>query len=198
MPSKPIIVFCDFDGTITTKDSFAEFIKFYKSPAFFYFGLILCSPFLLLFKLRILSNQVAKEILTRFFFKSNHIADFSEKATNFSLTKIDDILIPKAIKKLEEYKKSGSKIVIVSASFSLYLKAWCNKNDFELIATELEVKDEKITGDFLGKNCYGEEKLKRILLSYDLSNYEVHTYGDTKGDLPMLSIAQKSFYRVFN
>ncbi len=195
---KSIIVFCDFDGTITTKDSFAEFIKFYKSPTLFYFGLILCSPFLLLFKLRVLSNQAAKELLTRFYFKGDHITDFSEKANTFSLTKIDDILIPKAIQQLQEYKKAGGKVVIVSASFALYLKAWCSKNDFELIATELEVKDEKITGNFFGENCYGEEKLKRIRLSYDLSNYEVHAYGDTKGDLPMLSIAQKSFYRVFN
>jgi phosphoserine phosphatase len=42
---------------------------------------------------------------------------------------------------------------------------------------------KKITGNFFGENCYGEEKLKRIRLSYDLSNYEVHAYGDTKGRL---------------
>lgn len=196
--SKPIIVFCDFDGTITTKDSFAEFIKFYKSPFYFYCGLVLLSPILILFKLRIISNQTAKEFLTKFYFGKENLDEFIKKATYFSLHKIDKIIIPKAINTLHEHKKNGATIVIVSASFSLYLSDWCKKNDFELLATELEIIDDKITGKFKGKNCYGEEKLKRIRLNYDLSNYEVHAYGDTKGDLPMLSIAQKSFYRVFN
>ena len=123
---------------------------------------------------------------------------FSEKAKQFSLNNIDHIIIPKAIKMLKAYQENGDKVVIVSASFSCYLKSWCLNNGFELLATELEVQNEKITGKFLGKNCYGEEKLKRIRLSYDISNYEVHVYGDTKGDFPMMKIANKSFYRVFN
>ncbi|MGE0560393.1 MAG: HAD family hydrolase [Flavobacteriales bacterium] len=196
--SRSIIVFCDFDGTITTKDSFAEFIKFYTSPAYFYFGIIINAPTLVLYKLGLISNQTAKETLTRFYFKREGVLVFSEKAKHFSLNNIDNIIIPNAINKLKAYQDNGDKVVIVSASFSYYLKPWCINNGFELLATELEEQNEKITGKFLGKNCYGEEKLKRIYLSYDISNHEIHVYGDTKGDFPMMRIANKSFYRVFN
>lgn len=196
--SKPIIVFCDFDGTITTKDSLAEFIKFYKSPLYFYCGLVLFSPILILFKLGVISNQTAKELLTKFYFGKETIDEFIKKATYFSLHKIDKIIIPKAINTLQEHKKNGATVVIVSASFSLYLSGWCKKNDFELLATELEIINDKITGNFKGKNCYGIEKVNKIKSRYQLNNSVVYAYGDTKGDLPMLNLAHHSFYKIFN
>lgn len=196
--SKPIIVFCDFDGTITTKDSLAEFIKFYKSPFYFYCGLVLLSPILILFKLGVISNQRAKELLTKFYFGKESLDEFIKKATYYSLHKIDEIIIPKAINTLHEHKKNGATIVIVSASFSLYLSDWCKKNDFELLATELEIINDKITGKFKGKNCYGNEKVNKIKNHYQLDDSVIYAYGDTKGDLPMLELANYPFYRIFN
>jgi HAD superfamily phosphoserine phosphatase-like hydrolase len=89
-------------------------------------------------------------------------------------------------------------IVIVSASPDNWLKAWCKQFGAALISTKLEVRDRKLTGKIDGKNCRGEEKVRRIRMQYDLSNYdEVYAYGDTKGDKPMLALATFAFYQPF-
>ena len=81
------------------------------------------------------------------------------------------------------------KIVVVSASINNYLKPWCDKLGFELISTELETVDGKLTGKFSTPNCNGFEKVIRINKKYNLSNYEeIHVFGNSKGDLPMLNL----------
>jgi phosphatidylglycerophosphatase C len=40
------IAFFDFDGTITTKDTLLEIIKFQKGTLRFYTGFLLCSPYI--------------------------------------------------------------------------------------------------------------------------------------------------------
>jgi hypothetical protein len=62
------LLFFDFDGTITTKDTLLEFIKFSKGKLNFLSGFLIYSPFLVAYKLGIISNQSAKEkVLATFF-----------------------------------------------------------------------------------------------------------------------------------
>ena len=47
-----------------------------------------------------------------------------------------------------------------------------------------------LTGEFKGKNCNGEEKVKRIKAHLMLSEYdEILAFGDSSGDEAMLSLA---------
>ena len=54
---------------------------------------------------------------------------------------------------------------------------------FDLISTELEVKDGKLTGKFSTPNCNGKEKVRRIKEKYNLKlylkpqlEYDVHNF----------------------
>ena len=88
--------------------------------------------------------------------------------------------------------------MIVSASISNYLKPWCDEMGFHLICTELEVKDGKLTGKFSTPNCNGTEKVRRIKEKYDLSIYdEIHVFGNSKGDFPMLELGTHKYYKFF-
>jgi len=99
---------------------------------------------------------------------------------------------------IEKLKAAGAEIVIVSASAENWIQQWCRQHQLQLIATRLEIKNDRMTGRILGRNCYGQEKESRITSSYNLSQYdEIYCYGDTKGDKPMLSLATFSFYRPF-
>mgnify|MGYP002412433442 CR=1 FL=1 len=70
---------------------------------------------------------------------------------------------------------------------------------FDLLATQLEIKDHKLTGCYAGQNCHGEEKVRRIKAVYDLAQFDkIYAYGDTSGDKPMLALAHQSFYKHFN
>ncbi len=62
------IAFFDFDGTITTKDTLLEIIKFQKGKTVFYFGFLLHTPWLIAYKLNWLPNDTGKTKNTYLFF----------------------------------------------------------------------------------------------------------------------------------
>ena len=196
---KKRIAFFDFDGTITTKDTLLEIIKYQKGVFSFYLGFLLCSPFLVAYKLGIISNQAAKEITLRWFFGKMPLAAFQEACNTFAVAGIDGLVRPKALTEIEKLKAAGAEIVIVSASAENWIQQWCNRHQLQLIATRLEINPkERITGRIEGRNCHGQEKVRRITAAYNLEQYdEVYCYGDTKGDKPMLALATFPFYRPF-
>ena len=197
---KKIIAFFDFDGTITKQDSFIDFIKYYYGLHRIILGFIYLAPILLFYKLKIVANYLAKEKTLKYFFGNVSENEFKKKAKEYSLKKITSILRSTASKKINWHRQNKHQIVVVSASIEDWLKPYCQQNNFDLIASKLEIKENKITGKLLGKNCYAMEKVKRIQEKYNLVEYqEIYVYGDSKGDLPMLKLASKNknFYRCF-
>lgn len=188
----------DFDGTITSKDSLVDFIQHAVGKLSYYIGVITLSPILAAYKLKFISNDIAKEKLITYFFKGCNVADFQQLAEQYSLTQIDEITRPMVMNKIRWHKSQGYKVVIVSASMECWLKPWCDKNNIDLISTRLEVKDNKLTGKFATKNCHGIEKVNRIKERYDLTEYNIiYVYGDSSGDKEMLRLATKSYYQYF-
>ncbi len=194
----PGIAFFDFDGTITTKDSMIEFIKFHHGKLRLYGGLAVLIPWLMAMKLKLISHQKAKEKMLSWFFKEYSENKFSTICSLFVQQKLPDLINKKAIKKITEHKANGYEVVVVSASASNWIKGWCNDQGLKCIATELEIINEKITGKLSGINCNYNEKARRIIKEYDLTNYTtIYCYGDSDGDKAMLKLATNSFYKSF-
>ncbi|WP_148571065.1 HAD-IB family hydrolase [Aliarcobacter cryaerophilus] len=192
------IAFFDFDGTITTDDSLLKFIRFVVGDRRFLLGLVVLSPMLVLYKLKLIPNYKAKQYMLSWFFKGMSEDAFFKVANEYSLVHIDKILRLKAIEKINWHKNQGHKVVVVSASIDCWLRPWCEKNGLELIATKLEIKDDIVTGKLLSKNCYGVEKVNRIKELYDLENFDyIYAYGDSSGDKQMLELAHEKFYKPF-
>lgn len=193
------IAFFDFDGTITKKDSMIEFIRFVFGNKKTFLGLLLLSPIIFLYKLKLISNHLAKQKLLSFFFSNYKIAQFTDFAHEYSLQHIDKIVRNDALQRINWHKNQGHQVVVVSASIDAWLKPWCERNKLDLIATKLNLKSGYITGQFDKKNCYGIEKVNRIKEIYKLEKYEfIYVYGDSDGDKEMLSLANKSYYKYFN
>lgn len=193
------IAFLDFDGTITVKDSLANFIQYAIGKPAFYMGLLKLSPMLTTYTFKLIPNHIAKEKLIAYFFKGWDAEHFRKLAEQYSLDEIGNITRPKAIEKITWHQDQGHKVVIVSASVESWLKKWCQKYNIDLIATRLEIQNGKITGRFATRNCYGIEKVKRIKDAYDLSQFDyIYAYGDSRGDKEMLSIANESYYKHFD
>ena len=192
------IALFDFDGTITTDDSLLKFIRFVVGDRRFLLGLVVLSPMLVLYKLKLIPNYKAKQYMLSWFFKGMSKDAFLKVANEYSLVHIDKILRPKAIEKINWHKNQGHKVVVVSASIECWLRPWCEKNGLELIATKLEIKDDIVTGKLLSKNCYGVEKVNRIKEIYNLKDFEyIYSYGDSSGDKQMLELAHEKFYKPF-
>jgi phosphatidylglycerophosphatase C len=195
------IAFFDFDGTITTKDTLLEFIKHSKGTPRFYLGFLLTSPWLIAYKLKLISNQAAKEKVLRFFFRRTPLHLFQQHCDSFSRHVLPSLLRPKALREIEQLRNAGAIVVIVSASPENWIRHWSTSIEAGLLATRLEITPDiepRLTGKISQLNCYGEEKVRRIREAYTLEDYrEIYTYGDTGGDRPMLKLGTATFYKPF-
>ena len=183
----------DFDGTLTSKDSLDEFLRYSVTREKYLVNMFKFIPYFILWQTRLMNNGVAKEHLFRIFFKGLDEKNFKAIAKNYSLIKLDSIMRKDRMKLLKEHKKNGDRVIIVSASMQSWLQPWCDKNDIELLSTQLEFKDGKVTGKFLTKNCHGIEKENRVRELLNIKDYEtVYAYGDSSGDTEMLALADKA------
>ena len=180
----------DFDGTLTTKDSLEEFLIFYAGKRSYYLKLILFSPIFLMYKLKIMHNSKAKEMLFRLFFSAIKEQAFRDLALRFSNSELDTILRDDIYKKFLSHIREGDRVIIVSASMKCWLEPWATRHKVELLCTELEFIDGEFSGHFSSKNCHGDEKLRRVKEILSLDDYEeIFTYGDSSGDDAILAIA---------
>ncbi len=192
------IAFFDFDGTITTKDTLLEIIKFLKGKSFFYFGFLLHAPWLIAYKLNWLSNNLAKQKILTYFFGGMEAHVFQEKCDLFALTIIPGLIRPGVLTEFADLRKQGFEIVVVSASACNWIGKWTDDLCLQLIGTKLEVKNGLITGRIDGKNNHGAQKAVNIKEHWNLKEYEeIYVYGDSTADKPMMELATKSFYKPF-
>ncbi len=161
--------------------------------------MMLLMPMLTMYKLKLITNHKAKQLLLSCFFKGMDEQEFKRTAKEFSLTQTDLMVRPEAIKKIKWHKERGDRVVVVSASVDCWVKPWCDRHGLELIATKLEFGQNRLTGKFATPNCYGPEKVRRIKEKFDLADFdEVYAYGDSRGDHDMLKIAHIKFYKPFH
>jgi phosphatidylglycerophosphatase C len=195
---KKKIAFFDFDGTITKKDTLLEFIKFSKGRLGFYLGFLINSPYLVAYKLKLISNHRAKQKVLQFFFKGMPSERFQVLCDNFSQQVLPGLIRAKALEEIEKLKREGVSIVVVSASPENWIRKWADDNGIQTISTRLEIKEGKLTGKILGRNCHGKEKVIRIEENFTLSEYEtIFAYGDSSGDRHMFKLASVKYYKPF-
>lgn len=188
----------DFDGTITRKDTFIEIIRFKVGTAKLLAGMARLAPVLVAYKLKLIKNWRAKEIMFGYFFKGTPVDEFLRLGVDFSRTALPRIIRPSALARIREHQAAGDDIFIVSASAAEWIKPWSDQFGIKVIGTSWEVVDGKITGKIKGRNCYGPEKKVRILERVVPSEYDVvSVYGDTSGDREMLTLATDKYYRYF-
>ena len=66
----------------------------------------------------------------------------------------------------------------------------------DCICATLEERGGRLTGRYLGGDCSGREKVRRIRRRYDLGRYDtVYAYGDSGEDREMLELAHRKYYR---
>lgn len=181
---------CDFDGTLTTRDTLIEFIRFACGTPRFILGFLLHAPLLVLMKLGLYDNGKTKQRVFSWFFKGMAIEDFNRLCKDFADCS-RHLLRPEMVRLLEQAQTEGSKVLIVSASIDNWVQPFFPS--FTIVGTQIEVIDGLLTGRFLTPNCYGQEKVRRILaLHPDRSDYHLIAYGDSRGDREMLAFADEA------
>lgn len=185
----------DFDGTLTTKDTLIEFIRFAKGTVAFGCGFLRYAHLLVLMKLGLYPNWKAKQKVFAHFFKGITIEDFDSICLAFAASS-HHLLRPKGIEAIHQAQNDGAEVLIVSASIDNWVQPFFA--NVKVLGTQIEVMDGKLTGRFLTKNCYGQEKVNRILSLYpNRQDYYLTAYGDSRGDKELLTFADESHFKPF-
>lgn len=193
---KNIIATFDFDGTLTTKDSLIEFIKFTHGWPALLWGIMRNLPFIVAYKLHIYSNGKAKEKLFSFFYKGYAYEEFHKKGIQFAEI-IDKMVNQKNYSLLKKHQSDSHSVCVVSASIEEWVSPWCQFHGIQyVLATQVEVSEEgRLTGKFKTGNCYGQEKVRRVCTLFpDRKAFFLYAYGDSRGDKELIQFADKGEY----
>ena len=184
---KTIAVF-DFDGTLYKGDSFQDFSIFILGRLKFLSMIIKTSPYIIGWKLGLMSNGTAKEKLFSNLFKGMDYSYFLKKCEEFA-SHIRNNIKPETLYQLKQHKEANNIVCIVSASPMEWIYPWAREYGVdEFIGTGIEMKNGLITGKFSTPNCYGMEKVKRFSQIYpNRKEYTLWSFGDSKGDLALFN-----------
>lgn len=189
------VVVYDFDGTLTKSDSLLGFIRYACGSRAMLCGFLRHLPLLMLMKLHCYPNYKAKQQVFSYFFRGMDIRQFDGLCRRYAATH-RQILRPQGVASLAQDGQAGRQVVIVSASVDNWVQPFfpgvC------VLGTQVEVRDGRLTGRFLTPNCYGQEKVRRLLERFpDRAQYQLTAYGDSRGDREMLAFADEAHYKPF-
>ena len=190
----------DFDGTLTTKDTLLEFIRFAKGSGLMYAGFLLFSSLLILMKLHLYPNWKAKQKIFSWFFKGMKINEFDHLCRTFAQQN-QHLLRPEGKEKVRKIlEEDDITVLVISASIDNWVRPFFDEfgENIRVIGTQIEIKTDRVTGRFTTKNCYGQEKVNRLKALYpQRETYELIAFGDSRGDKELLAYADKGFYKPF-
>ena len=205
---KKMVYLFDFDGTLTCADTLLEFIRYACGSRRFFIGVALFSPLLVLMKLHLYPNYLAKQRLFAWYFKGMSIDNFDLVCRRFAHHN-QRLMRQKALDKLREIFHNNETLCVVSASIDNWVRPFfdniskASRSDFRVIGTEVEVDtDGVLTGRFRTHNCYGAEKVRRVLeampqLKSNRDDFWVIACGDSRGDKELLEFADEAHFKPF-
>ena len=190
-----VIVAVDLDGTLTDRDCFTRFLRFELGLARLFWCVVRSLRPLALSLLRGSRNE-AKAVLSSWL-QGRSQFELESSARRFAQTHISHWLREDVSEPIEALRLEGARVVIVSASYDLYVSEVGEMIGAEAaLATQLEFVDGWCTGRLATPNCRGEEKVRRLSewLEQNCSTSEevrVVAYGDSSGDDAMLAFANE-------
>jgi HAD superfamily hydrolase (TIGR01490 family) len=197
LPKKQLVLF-DFDGTITSRDTLAEFMIFYRGKFKYLLGLAILSPIIAAYLFKLMPNWKSKQYFLTWFLKDENVDYFEKKCKEFSENYLPSLIRSSALESIRQYQRNGATVAVVSASAENWVKPWCDQHKIKCIGTRLEIKNKRLTGKIEGKNCHGPEKVCRVKENFTLNQFdEIIAYGDTAGDNEMLALAHQSHFKPF-
>ena len=171
----------DFDGTLYRGDSSVDF---YFYCLFRYPWIALCLPyqvlFIIIYKYGFCSKEMEKSAFFSFLRLIPNPKGIVEQFWNKYIKRITDWY----------YHIQRKDDVIISASPEFLIFQACKMLGVKnVIASKVDIS----TGLFLGKNCYGEEKVKRFKGCFPKEDVSAF-YSDSRTDSPMALIAKKAYF----
>ncbi|MEL1265786.1 HAD family hydrolase [Pseudoxanthomonas putridarboris] len=185
----------DFDGTITTREMFPDFMRFAVAPRRLAVGKLLLAPLVAGYRMGWVDGNLTRASVVQVGLRGVDAARLRERGEAFARDVLPGALRPEAMARIDWHRAQGDRIVVVSGGLDVYLAPWCRRQGLELLCSVLAMRGGRMAG-YAGAQCVGDEKVRRIRSLCDPSAYRaVYAYGDTHEDNAMLAMADRRFYR---
>lgn len=186
----------DFDGTITTRETFGDFIYFSVPRMRLGVGKVLLAPMVVAYKLGLINGHLMRAAAVRIGLAGMDTARASELGVRFAAEALPSLLRPEVMLRIADHRAAGDRVIVVSGALELFLKPWCEAHGLEVIGSRLESRGGRLTGRYAGPQCVASEKVVRVHETLDPDSYEqVFAYGDTSDDFDLLRMAHHRTYR---
>ena len=188
----------DFDGTLTYKDTMFMYLKFYN-PSKYYMQFLRHVPLFVLLKLKLADVEKVKKSFIGSILKGQSEQKINQKSQQFFEKNYPHIIRGNALDFIKNINQQSTQSLLVTASLDIWAKPFAEKFNMELVSTQAEFKEGIFTGNFIGKNCNGQEKVLRIVKAVENEKFDKSiAFGDTSGDKEMLKWANESHFRFFH
>ena len=186
----------DFDGTITSNNTWTPFLTYAVRPSRMVVGRLLLLPVIVGHRLGVLPAGRARQIANWVAFSGERTTAIRQLGSEYAKDVLPRTERQSALDRIEWHRSQGDDVVVVSASLNVYLGPWCDARNLPYICTTLEERAGRLTGRCIDGDCSGTEKVRRIKQRFDLSRYTLlFAYGDTPADREMLELAHRKYYR---
>ena len=186
----------DFDGTITARDVYGVFVALAVPRWRLILALLFTWPLIIVYRLGWLSGTTGRAIVAFIGFYRARCGAVEAVAERVATESIPALIRPEIWAKLRDHLAQGDQVAVVSGSFDLYLRPWCEAHGLQLFCSSLARVGTRFTGRYAGFQCVGAEKARRVLEHFDLNQFsEIYAYGDTIDDRELMALAQRKFYR---
>lgn len=194
-----IFDFCETIANFQTADAFVVYVRENtKSKSMYrkeYFRLLLRKTRILAILSKLIKHSSINKRLVLWQlkgFSQEILEQFAEKYYN---EKIRPNFIEPVISRLEELKKDGWRIVVISGGYEIYLRYFCIEFNIplsDLIAVKIGFKDGLCNGQFDGGDRLWD-KVEQLDERFKRSSIDSIAFSDSITDLPLLLWANKSF-----
>ena len=194
----------DIDYTLTKKETSIELYKYMLKKDI---KLIKYIPAHILtglgYGIKVFSATDTKERFLKFL-KGKEEEEIKAIVKSFYREHLVNLLYEDGLKAIKEYKARGYKIYLISASPEFYVNEFYNIEGVDkVIGTKFKMEDGIFTPIVIGKNCKGEEKVKRLMEELKKENIDVDfknscMFSDSLSDLPLLELVGNGYLINYN
>lgn len=182
----------DFDGTLSRRDCLVPFLVRVAGRWRFALALVAEVRRLVGVGLGRTSRDELKAAVFGRLLRGRRVAVVESAGASFASDILDRRLRSETLALIEEHRRRGHELVLVSASLDVYLRHVGRALGFDgVCAVQLEDDDGVLTGVMVGGNVRGPAKVERLQewLGVPLETVELWAYGDSPGDAALLEAA---------
>ncbi|AKM11647.1 hypothetical protein AB433_07940 [Croceicoccus naphthovorans] len=193
------IAIYDLDGTLLRRATFTPFLLF-AARRIAPWRLVLAPVWIVamaIYKLGAFSRQALKQFGLRLFLANIDDRRLAEVSSEFAATAVPGWIATGAARAMERDRAEGRLIIIATAAMAFYAERIGQLAGIDHVIATRWADFSGVRID--GRNCYGEEKLRRISaylseMGIDAENGHVRSYSDSFADAPMLEWSDEAVF----